>query len=586
VSRIEKRIFLALTIVIALTRLLAISHGLFEWDEALFSLGVRDYDVVQHHPHPPGYPLFIGAAKVVHALGVTNEFRAVQVIVTLCAMLLFPALFFLARELGFDFATSICGAALFAFFPNVWMFGGTAFSDVPGATLSIAACALLLRGRRSSRDYILGAIVLGIACGIRPMSLVVAAIPAIVATWSRIRARAFGAIALAGVAGALIIIASYGSAALASESVPAYFAKVREQSQYVHDVDSWHNPHRTPLRHAAKTFFLWPFALRQTMMTIAALAGIGVLASIIHRRYAALFALALFTPIAIVSCLNLDIEAVTRYSIAYMPAHALLAADAIGILMATFRRHRVLLQSIIIFGGILFFARWTWPAMKVQRSSDPPPSAAIAWLRTHVDPLSPIYIHNGLGPQGEYLLHDRQKLWFESPKDISPLFGDSYIIDLGASPYGMNFTWPHKQLWDILRRRNFEISVRRVSTMIDYRDGWHMPEEGFRWMGAESHSVLPAFGGNGKLSMRMYVPLDVLQSPPAIEVVLNGATIDRFVANDSDIERTWTVPSRSDAPNELIIRTSEVANLAKAGRSNDARDLGLRMNELSWMPLH
>ncbi len=34
-------------------------------DAINFTLGVRDFDVAQHQPHPPGYPVLIAAAKVV-----------------------------------------------------------------------------------------------------------------------------------------------------------------------------------------------------------------------------------------------------------------------------------------------------------------------------------------------------------------------------------------------------------------------------------------------------------------------------------------------------------------------------------------
>ena len=42
-----------LTLVVAATRWPAVSLTLWDWDEALFALALRDYDVVGHHPHPP-----------------------------------------------------------------------------------------------------------------------------------------------------------------------------------------------------------------------------------------------------------------------------------------------------------------------------------------------------------------------------------------------------------------------------------------------------------------------------------------------------------------------------------------------------
>src|SRR6266498_3794574 len=63
----------ALTVLVALTRFLALSKSIWDWDEALFCLALRDYNVVFHHPHPPGFPLFVGVAKLVR-LVVRDDF--------------------------------------------------------------------------------------------------------------------------------------------------------------------------------------------------------------------------------------------------------------------------------------------------------------------------------------------------------------------------------------------------------------------------------------------------------------------------------------------------------------------------------
>ena len=47
-------------LVVAAARLLTLPRSVWEWDEILFLEGVRDFDPVRHHPHPPGYPLLIG----------------------------------------------------------------------------------------------------------------------------------------------------------------------------------------------------------------------------------------------------------------------------------------------------------------------------------------------------------------------------------------------------------------------------------------------------------------------------------------------------------------------------------------------
>jgi hypothetical protein len=46
--------------------------SLEDLDSINFALGVREYDVSQHQPHPPGYPLFIVAARILHKAGLSE----------------------------------------------------------------------------------------------------------------------------------------------------------------------------------------------------------------------------------------------------------------------------------------------------------------------------------------------------------------------------------------------------------------------------------------------------------------------------------------------------------------------------------
>ncbi|HVG25806.1 MAG TPA: hypothetical protein VND45_16740 [Thermoanaerobaculia bacterium] len=581
---LQRRILIALSVLIAATRLLAVARSLNDWDEALFSLGVAEYDVTHHWPHPPGYPLFIAAAKAVHLFGV-NEFRSLQTIVLLGAFFLFPALFFLAREIGFDYATSICGALLFSFLPNVWVYGGTGFSDVPSIVLGLTACALLLAGRRSRRAFLLGAIVLGIAGGFRIPNLIIGAVPALIATWHRLRARDFGAVIAAMLLGGAIAGGSYLGAALASDTLENYRAVVKVQQQYVHDVDSWHNPGRPPLRDAAKTFFLWPIQQQQHMTGLTAFAILGLLAAAIARRWRLLLPLAIFGPLMITSWLNLDIEAAGRYAIAYMAVHALFAAHALRVI-----GRRPAIQAALATAIALVFAIWLWPGLTLQRTTEPPPAAALLWVTRNVPKGSAVYVHGAFGPHARYLLPDYQTSFYEQIEKIAQVSSDAWAVEpavVESAP--RTFLWPHTNpLWKVIRRRNFETSVVRLATVVQFGNGWYSSEgstsEIFRWMGHESFALLPAIPNGGALSMRMYVPIDTIP-PPAIEVWMNGKLVERFIGSTATIEKSWRLPSRTDGPNELRIRTSGVAVPAKVRASDDTRELGLRMDGLSWMPL-
>jgi len=95
-------------------------------------------------------------------------------------------------------------------------------------------------------------------------------------------------------------------------------------------------------------------------------------------------------------------------------------------------------------------------------------------------------------------------------------------------------------------------------------------------MGARGAIELPP-ARHAHLSISFYVPLDVLKTPPNIEVRLNGATIARVHAATPDVSIERDVDARADAPNELVIETDRAVK-----PPNDPRVLGLRLNGLEW----
>jgi len=57
-------LFLGLAALFAFTR----SHWLDDWDSVNFAFGLDDFDVTKHWPHPPGYPVYIAAGKLVYSV--------------------------------------------------------------------------------------------------------------------------------------------------------------------------------------------------------------------------------------------------------------------------------------------------------------------------------------------------------------------------------------------------------------------------------------------------------------------------------------------------------------------------------------
>jgi hypothetical protein len=479
----EKIAVAATTLLVAATRFMALARTPWEWDEVAFCLGVRDYDVIRHFPHPPGFPLYIAAAKVVRFVA-PSDFRALQFIVLLGAIALFPLTVMLAREIGFSLGVPMAGALMFVFAPNVWFYGGTAFSDIPSLALTLAACLLLLRGRPSpglrppspraagrgvsqdqwlpsprgagrgaggeGRSYLIGAFVLAIAAGFRPQSLLVAAAPFVIASWHQ-RRRVVVAILII----AIVIGASYLGAALASGPIDKYVAALKAQQKWVHDVDSYHNPTRPPLRAIIKTFVKPTRGAGNADRVIPILAAIGALWTLRTRNPKAALLLAMFVPLNVFSWLMLDFNAASRYVVSYAPMCTILAAEGLLVISLPLRER----AGIAAFAASLFLVACLGlgglPPIRELHSYESPLVAAAEWIRAHAPRTAQIYATSNLEMHADYYLSDYRVTLVDVRRY------DGYLYDDARSrlPGAVNFSVPSGPLFEIARQRFFEASV-------------------------------------------------------------------------------------------------------------------------------
>jgi hypothetical protein len=565
---------------IALTRLYALSRSLWDWDEALFSMAVRAYDVTWHHPHPPGFPLFIAAAKLLRPL-VHSDFRAVQAVTLLGAIALFPALFALASELRFPFAVSVAGAALYAFFPTVWLFGGTAFSDVAATALVLAACAFLLRGGRDRRAFFAGALLLGVAAGFRTQNLLIGCAPSLYATWCRIRAGAWRDAVAAIALGAGIVAASYGGAAYASADPPrGYLRAMTNLRLYVHNVDSYLNPTRPPLRALAGDVFVHPARSGKLDYAIAALAALGLIVT--FRRFGTLMALAMFLPFQLLAWLTLDPNSFPRYGTAYLPLYALLAAAGVSLIRVYWIEIAVV--AVLVARCIMI----ALPALRIVRSEDSPPVAAMREI-VRLHPAQTIFVDGSLAPYADDFLASLPRRYVseeELPADLA--HANAFYVAEGIRPatVAQMFARRRAPLWNLVRHRYFEIMLTTVGKLWRFGDGWYDDEgegnAGYRWMRGRSVTTLPAIAPRARLGLAFGIPSELVAAAPTVTVELNGAVVGRIRCTTETVSASWEVAARTGGPNQLVLSIDKVLNPQRQHISGDARDLGLRLDSYTW----
>jgi hypothetical protein len=599
----QRRLLWITFLVVMATRFYALAPTLWDLDEAQFAAGVREFDVGRyHHPHPPGFPLYILAAKIVRPF-VASDFRACQTVTFLAACALFPLAFSLARELRFPFMTAYLGALLFVFFPNVWFYGGTVFSDITGTAAAIAAAWMLFRGCRDSRFYLGGAAMLGVAAGIRGQALLFGMAPLAVATWFQLR-HSQGRQAWRRVAGAALIIitivgASYTGAALSSDSVDGYQRSLEGAREWVRTIDSYLSPRRPPLATVAAEYLLRPMAGGRLPLVVCALAVLALLAALIQRnvRLGVGLALATFLPFAIFGCFMLDPYSVHRYSTSYVFLWALLAAHGAAVLAMPLRRWSpaapLAIQVAIVALITARCIHWTLPAIQEVRRTDAPTYAAMQWLRAHVPPRKPVWVHGSLIPFSDYFLPDRD---VRLARDLHKLHGvrvapnDFFATEGIVTGAEMTFRRDHERLLQIARKRYFETSIVRVASIWTFVEGWYDQESDGKtiwfWMGKRGRVLLPAVNSGKSSRMALRMTLNTVAGATSdVEVWLNGQLLQRFRGSAEPFHGQWVVTSRMDAPNELVILSSNVVNLEKRGISSDARDLGLQLTSYSWQPV-
>jgi hypothetical protein len=589
----RRNLVIALSAAVAVTRLFAVSHSMWDWDEALFCSALRHYDVASHHPHPPGFPLFFALANLAR-LVIRDDFHALRAISVISSFFVFPATFAVARSLRMHFRACVIAASLFAFLPNVWFWGGTAFSDMLALVTSLAGIALLLRDDEQRWTYIAGCVLFAATMLVRVQNVLLLW-PWALATWRRVRS---GRVhdAFAGTALIVVLVAiGYGIAAKLTGFEP-YIQGVLWHQHYVATVDGSLNPSRIPMRYLLHDFAIDPFESRSASAAMALFAVVALLRP--RRRH--LDAALTFLPNFFLAWFLLNPTGISRLSLGYITLNALLAGDGIvvaGYFLArrarTAGRERVALALQALFAAVIIgrYVIWVRAGLHEVHTTDSPPVQAMRWIRANVPHGGKIYMARGLEPFTDYFL---QRDYNVVPVDdgfdptTAPLEANTYYAADRPSPVAqaMNFRRPRKRLWALFNRRYFEASVVPVGGWMKFAAGWYDAEEGadgdrWRWMGGESHTLLQPFGCRAALGVTFTLPLDA-EPAPVVTIALDGRVIDRFVPRAADVERTYLVPSRSATSDELVLSVDHVMNPARLHHGDDSRDLGLQLHRLVW----
>jgi Dolichyl-phosphate-mannose-protein mannosyltransferase len=156
----------ALGALTVLSRLPYRARMLYNWDAVQFALALREYDVVKHQPHPPGYILYVALGRLVNAW-LHDETAAYVLLAVAFSGLTTVVVYLLARDV-YGRATALAAASVLAVSPLFWFYGSVGLTYAGEALFASGVAYSAFRALDGSEaDAWLSAAYLALAAGMR-----------------------------------------------------------------------------------------------------------------------------------------------------------------------------------------------------------------------------------------------------------------------------------------------------------------------------------------------------------------------------------------------------------------------------------
>lgn len=334
-------------------------------DSVNFALGVRDFDVSQHRPHPPGYPVYIALGKA--AVAVTqaagqfasqsaSEGRALAWLSLIFGALALPLLYRLFASLNRSEADrlttpwqvldrqALAATVLTAACPLYWYMSARPMSDAVGLTAGVAAQVCLALAwwrqrpgpdgdRRLTPDamaasggmIVLGALIAGFAIGFRTQTMWFTAPLLLGVLVDRIGRGVAGAILGSAITFGVGVLAWGVPLILVSGGINAYLAALGSQAgEDFGGVEMLYlNPTPRVAAFAVLRTFVYPWDSVPLAAVVLALAALGGVTLLLRDRRTLMAVVLMSVPYLVFHLLFHDTVFV-RYALPLVPIVAFL----------------------------------------------------------------------------------------------------------------------------------------------------------------------------------------------------------------------------------------------------------------------
>jgi hypothetical protein len=576
-----------LTAVFAFVQFRIAPLSVWEFDESLFIGAIERYEPLVHHPPPPGYPLFIGVAKLVNAV-VGDPFRSLvllSAVSSVAGLVLFALAFSVvsgSRLIG------IAGSLLFYVSPAMLVHSTLPQSDAGG--LMMLALALWTGARvtadAETRGPLAAAAVFAAAAaatvGMRPQFSIFI-VPLLIATLFLVRewrAR-------------LVIVGVFGSAclawllplAVATGGMSEMLAWQSQQAAYFAHHDAEVSRTGRSVIDIVLRFTAHPWGPKWLAIPILALAAAGAVATLRERRWRAIPLLTAAAVYLLFALAMMDPADGVRYALPSAVATAYLAAAGARTLTGRYRPELAvpLLAAAYIAGAAVYVA-----SIIAQRTTVvSPPVAAAEYMRQHLPPDAVVLYELPLMPHSRLLLRgftilpvDAGLRQLHDRGDV-PLF----LFSDGGTYYreGREFAWEPSDAYGKLTRNHYRVvSVSEVRPEERFRAarGVHPLErsvdgEEWRWLERHAELLLPDLDA-GELEITLRLPDSFPEERNEVKVGVDGTVVRELVLLRGRPVR-FVIPLSGESHTITIDSARSFVPARTGSLSDDEREIALKL---------
>lgn len=146
------------------------SNYLDDWDSVQFVMGLEEYSIPAHQPHPPGYPLYIFIGHIFYFF-IGDSLTTFTLISAIFGTLALIPTYLISKEI-FDERVGLLSAVLLSFAPAQMLFSEVVMTDIVSLFFVTFTAYLLYLGIRSTKYLYFGALMVGITAGIRMTDII------------------------------------------------------------------------------------------------------------------------------------------------------------------------------------------------------------------------------------------------------------------------------------------------------------------------------------------------------------------------------------------------------------------------------